>query len=78
MEHSDLDWKNEYAKQRKDRMQNAIDDYLNDDKVSAQQTYKEMLSGIDDVIEYHKTSMERAVALKELMLGHRAIDFLQE
>lgn len=60
-----------YEEQRKDRMQDAIDDYLQDDKVSARQTYEEMLSGVDDVIKYHKTSMERAVALKELMLGHR-------
>ena len=66
-----------YAEQRKDRMQDAIDDYLQDDKVSARQTYEEMLSGVDDVIKYHKTSMERAVDLKELMLGHRAVDAME-
>ena len=48
---TEINWAHEYTKQRKDRMQNAIDDYLNDDKVSARQTYEEMLSGIDDVIE---------------------------
>jgi predicted house-cleaning noncanonical NTP pyrophosphatase (MazG superfamily) len=73
-----VNWSHEYSKQRKDRMQDAIDDYLNDDKVSARQTYEEMLSGIDDVINYHKISMERAVELKSLMLGHREIDFIQE
>jgi predicted house-cleaning noncanonical NTP pyrophosphatase (MazG superfamily) len=75
---TEINWSNEYSKQRKDRMQNAIDDYLNDDKVSARQTYEEMLFGIDDVINYHKKSMERAVELKSLMLGHREIDFIQE
>jgi deoxyhypusine synthase len=75
---TETNWSHEYSKQRKDRMQDAIDDYLHDDKVSARQTYEEMLSCIDDVIGYHKTSMERAVKLKELMLGHREIDFLQE
>ena len=74
---TEINWKNEYSKQRKDRMQDAIDDYLNDDKVSARQTYEEMLSGVDDVIKYHKTSMERAVDLKELMLGHRAVDAME-
>ena len=66
------------SKQRKDRMQDAIDDYLNDDRVSARQTYEEMLFGIDDVINYHKKSMERAVELKSLMFGHREVDFIQE
>ena len=41
-----------YEKQRQCRKQDAIDDYLNDQKVSVKQTYEEMLSCIDDVIEY--------------------------
>jgi hypothetical protein len=64
---TEINWKNEYSKQRKDRMQDAIDDYLNDDKVSARQTYEEMLSGVDDVIEYHKTAYCRAMSLRDLM-----------
>ena len=75
---TEINWSHEYSKQRKDRMQDAIDDYLNDDRVSARQTYEEMLFGIDDVINYHKKSMERAVDLKSLMLGHREVDFIQE
>ena len=67
-----------YEEQRKDRMQDAIDDYLQDGKVSARQTYEEMLSGVDDVINYHKKSMDRAVDLKSLMMGHREVDFIQE
>ena len=55
-------------------MQDAIDDYLQDDKVSARQTYEEMLSCINDVIEYHKSSMDRAVALRSLMMGNREVD----
>ena len=68
------DWDKEYAKQRKDRMQDAIDDYLQDDKVSARQTYEEMLAGIQDVIDYHKKSLGRAVALRSLMMGHREVN----
>jgi hypothetical protein len=63
-----------YEKQRKCRMQDAVDDYLQDDKVSARQAYEEIISCVNDVIEYHKTSMERAVTLKELMMGHREVD----
>jgi len=64
----------EYAAQRKDRMQDAIDDYLNDNKVSARQAYEEMLFGINDVIEYHKSALQRAEQLKSLMTGNREVD----
>ena len=63
-----------YAGQRKDRMQDAIDDYLQDGKVSARQTYEEMLSCIDDVIKYHEQSYCRARSLRDLMMGHREVD----
>ena len=63
-----------YAQQRKDRLQDAIDDYLQDGEFSAQQTYEEVLSCINDVIEYHKSSMDRAVALRSLMMGNREVD----
>jgi predicted house-cleaning noncanonical NTP pyrophosphatase (MazG superfamily) len=75
---SDEYWQNEYSRQRKDRMQDAIDDYLQDNKVSARQTYEEMLSCVQDVIDYHKKQMDRAVELKSLMMGHREVDFADE
>jgi len=78
LENSQQYWSGEYARQRKDRMQDAIDDYLQDNKVSARQTYEEMLSGVDDVINYHKKSMDRAVELKSLMMGHREIDLFDD
>ena len=71
---TEINWAHEYTKQRKDRMQNAIDDYLNDDKVSARQTYEEMLSGIDDVIEYHKKAYCRAMSLRDYMTGNTALN----
>ena len=60
-----------YEKQRKCRMQDAIDDYLQDSTVDARRTYEEMLSCVDDVIEYHKCNYEKAKQLRNLMLGHR-------
>ncbi|WDS61025.1 hypothetical protein SBM1_00158 [Synechococcus phage S-BM1] len=65
------DWQKEYSKQRKDRMQDAIDDYLQDDRVSARRTYEEMLSCVDDVRQYHKKEYDKANELYNLMLGHR-------
>ena len=66
-----VDWGKEYEIQRKGRMQDAIDDYLQDDKVSARQTYEEMLSCVDDVRQYHKKEYDKANELYNLMLGHR-------
>ena len=69
---------NTYEKQRKCRMQDAIDDYLQDDKVPARQAYEEMLSCIDDVIKYHEQAYCRARGLRDLMMGHREIDDMDE
>ena len=63
-----------YEKQRKCRMQDAIDDYLTDDKVPARQAYEEMLSCINDVMEYHEIAYCRARGLYDLMMGNREID----
>ena len=68
---SDDYWEKEYARQRQDRMQDCIDDYLQDDRVSARRAYEEILSCVDDVINYHKKQYDKAVELKSLMLGHR-------
>ena len=63
-----------YEKQRQDRMQDAIDDYLTDEKVSSRQAYEEMLSCINDVIEYHEKAYCRARGLYDLMMGNREVD----
>ena len=63
-----------YEKQRQCRMQDAIDDYLNDEKVSSRQAYEEMLSCIDDVIQYHEKAYCRARDLRDFMMGNRPID----
>jgi len=63
-----------YAAQRKCRMQDAIDDYLQDDQVDSRRTYEEILSCIQDVIDYHRKHMERATVLKSLMMGNREFD----
>ena len=43
-----------YEHQRKCRMQDAIDSYLQDDEVDARRAYEEMLSCVQDVIDYHQ------------------------
>ena len=60
-----------YSEQRKCRMQDAIDDYLNDEEVDARRSYEEMLSCIDDVRKYHKKQYDKADELYNLLLGNR-------
>ncbi len=68
----------EYTKQRKIRMQDAIDDYLEDEGITSRQVYEEMLSCIDDVIQYHQRHIDRATDLKHLMTGQRLLNEQQE
>jgi predicted house-cleaning noncanonical NTP pyrophosphatase (MazG superfamily) len=60
-----------YDKQRKCRMQDAIDDYLQDDEVDARRAYEEMLSCVQDVIDYHQKEYVKARELYDLMTGNR-------
>ena len=76
IKNDDKFWDDLYAKQRKDRMQDCIDDYLQDEKVDARRAYEEILSCVDDVINYHKNQYDKAVSLKSLMLGNRECDLL--
>jgi len=55
-------------------MDDAIADYLNDENVDARRCYEEMLSVIDEWIDYHKKNMEKAQDLKSLMQGNRLMD----
>jgi len=60
-----------YDEQRKDRMQDAIDDYLQDNKVSARRAHEEMLSCVQDLIDYHEKEYIKARELYDLMTGNR-------
>ena len=58
-----------YEAQRKCRMQDAIDDYLQDKEIAPEEVYNEILDCIDDVINYHEAQMDRASDLKLLLKG---------
>jgi len=72
------DWKKEFARQRRDRLQDAIDEYLQDHEVSPRQAYEEILSCVQDVMDYHRKNLDRTTELKSLMMGHREVDFADE
>ena len=69
---------NSYEKQRLCRMQDAIDDYLQDDRVSSKQTYEEILSCVDDVIKYHEKHYVRARELRDLLTGYGSREYYKQ
>ena len=62
-----------YAKQRRDRMGDAIGDYLTDESVDARQAYEEILQEVQFWIDYHKKFLVKAQNLYALMNGERPI-----
>jgi hypothetical protein len=58
-----------YSQQRKNRMQDAIDDYLCDDEVTAQFAYDEMLECVKNMSDYHLREYLKAQELYDLMSG---------
>jgi len=63
-----------YEKQRKDRMGDAIGDYLTDEAVSSRQIYEEMLSEVQEWIDYHRKFLTKAEHLREYLMGNRPVD----
>jgi hypothetical protein len=69
-----VDWKAEYAKQRKCRLADSIHEYLEDDDVSLEVFYQDLKDEIEEIITYHKLRKEKAMSALELILGHRPVN----
>jgi hypothetical protein len=62
-----------YAQQRRDRMGDAIGDYLTDEDVDARQAYEEILAEVQTWIDYHQKFLVKAQNLYALMQGERPV-----
>ena len=58
-----------YSEQRKDRMQDAVDDYLTDHEITAKFAYEEMLECVKTMMDYHQREYAKAQELYDMMLG---------
>lgn len=67
-----------YEAQRKDRMGDAIGDYLTDEKIDARVCYEEMMEEVQSWIDYHRKFLKKAETLQQLMLGNREIEPLDD
>jgi len=67
----DFDYKETYSSQRKNRMGDALLDYINDDDITSNRVYDEILSEVDEMIEYHQKQLNKSRELKSLLMGNR-------
>ena len=67
-----------FEEQRKLRLHESIDEYLNDGEVDVDQFYKDLREGIQSLIDYHDKMKQKAQDGMDAILGHRPIDELVE
>ena len=60
IQHSDEYWKEEYAKQRKDRLTDAVHDYLDDNDTSILEFYQDLRDIITEMNTFHQKFAEKA------------------
>lgn len=69
-----VDWETTFRKQRRDRLDDALAEYLNDDThLDPQQCYESILASAQEWIDYHHKHMNRWVQFKSLMMGNRDV-----
>ena len=66
-----------YNDQRRDRLGDVISDYLNDDDKTAKEFYDDLISEIDDWIQYHQRFAEKYKEAKKMINGHRKSTVLE-
>jgi len=64
-----------YEKARRDRLCDCIGDYLTDEDCDSRFVYEEILSEVNDWVDYHRRFAKKAEDLRDLLLGHRPFDF---
>lgn len=67
-------WKEEYTKQRKDRLADAVHDYLDDADTSILAFYHDLQDILVDMVTYHKTFGEKAAGALLLVHGKPATE----
>jgi hypothetical protein len=66
-----------YDKQRRCRLGDVVGDYLTDEDCDARRFYEEMLSEINDWIDYHRRFAKKGENMRELMMSGTALSFDQ-
>ena len=63
-----------YDEQRKERLMESIDEYLMDCELPPEKFYEELKEGVQEIIDYHKKNMNKALTFMNMMQGHRDVN----
>ena len=69
---SDEYWKKEFNRQRAERLQSSVDEYMQDGEVDA--FFEDLRTAIQGLIDYHGKQKESAQTLMKVVSGHRPLD----
>ena len=67
-----------FEETRKLRLQDSIDEYLNEGEPDVDQFYKDLREGIQSLIDYHGKMKQKAQDGMDAILGHRPIAELDQ
>lgn len=62
-----------YEQQRRERLNDAIADYMCTDDFDPRQCYEEIIAEVLNTRDYHDTMREKANSLLTLLMGHRSV-----
>ena len=62
-----------YNKQRRDRLSEAVGDYLTDESTSPEQFYNDLKKEVQDWVEYHKTYHEKCSQVLSYITGKATV-----
>ena len=61
-----VDWNAQYAKQRKERLADSINEYLGDSDVPISVFYDDVRDIVEELVSYHETQKEKAASVLHL------------
>ena len=62
-----------YDKQRRDRLSEAVGDYLTDESISPEQFYNDLKGEVQDWVEYYKKYHEKSLQFLSYIQGERVL-----
>ena len=68
-------WMKEFRQQRKDRLQDSVDEYMQDGEIN--DFYKDLTDAIQSLIDYHEKQKGYAVTAMKAVSGHRPLQMQQ-
>ena len=73
---SEEQWRESFRQQRKNRLQDSVDEYMQDGEVVM--FYEDLQDAIQSLIDYHNQQKEYAVTAMKAIGGHRPLQLQQE